>query len=370
MSNKSEDFIFALQPDAIVVDDIVLTSDFGIIPFGIRQFTNSDLSHAALCTKPGMLFEAVHSGVLRRSVIGTFAHRRDWIKVLRPKTTLPKNKDGLLVADYAEALYGRAYSRQGAAASRFSILGGATDGAVFCSEVIAQAYLQYGVCLVPGKKPSQIYPGLLLTSPELIDVTDRCIRKLGSVTNADLYRQVIDTANHEMPGAEMRMNRRVFAAVQKELGDQLPKTVHSLTDLSIWLSQEFTAEAVRLVDGRILDVLEREGLFKWHDDFSADAQTIAATLEFAAKAAELSIGEPMNPDIQALLDDLIETIPLAEASLKAKEQTANDYDELAKTTDLKTFDRFKSLYRLQYDEAQRVHQARTRLIEALRRRNQ
>src|SRR5436190_15309920 len=127
MSQETEDVIFALQPGTIRIDDIVLTSDFGAIPLGIRRFTRSDFSHAALCTRPDMLFEAVREGVMRRSVLGTLAPCQEWIRVLRPKKALAPNQHGLRVADYAEALYGRAYSRRGATASRFSLLGGAED---------------------------------------------------------------------------------------------------------------------------------------------------------------------------------------------------------------------------------------------------
>jgi len=48
MSKESEDIIFALRPGSIKIDDIILTSDFGAIPFAIRKFTRSDFSHAAL----------------------------------------------------------------------------------------------------------------------------------------------------------------------------------------------------------------------------------------------------------------------------------------------------------------------------------
>src|ERR1051326_7396160 len=145
MNAQTENVIYALRPGSIEINDVVLTSDFGIVPWGIRTFTASDLSHAALCTMPDMLFEAVREGVMRRSVIGTFAYRPEWIKVLRPRKPLPPNHLGLTVADYAEALYGRGYSRRGAVASRFPVIGAAGDGAIFCSQAIAHAYAEYGV---------------------------------------------------------------------------------------------------------------------------------------------------------------------------------------------------------------------------------
>lgn len=365
MNKKSEDIIFALHPGSIQVNDIVLTSDFGLVPWGIRTFTKSDFSHAALCTMPDMLFEAVRDGVMRRSVIGTFAYRPDWIMVLRPRKSLDPNHLGLTVADYAEALYGRGYSRRGAVASRFPAIGAGEEGSLFCSQVIAHAFSEYGVELVPGMTPAQIYPALLVDSPELEDVTNGCIRQLGSVSDAEQYRLVIDTAGQEAPGAEMRMNRRVFEAVQKELGNLLPERIHSLTELSIWLSQEYKSSAAQQSDSRILAILDREGMFSWYDEFSANARRMAGILEFAAQAAELSTGEPRSVEIQALLDDMRETMPLADAALERRRSTAQDYEAVAKATDFKTFARIASLYKQQYDDAVRIHEARRRLVDAL-----
>jgi len=363
-----EDFIYALVPDAVQIDDIVLTSDYGKIRFGIRALTGSDFSHAALCTRPGMLFEAVPEGVMRCSVLGTFAPRPEWIRVLRPKIPLPPNKDGLRVADYAEALYGRAYSRRGAAASRFPILGTSRDGSVFCSQLIAQAFFDYGAPLVPGKPTAQIYPGLLLESAEVVDVTEDCIRKLGSTSDADLYNEVVATARQELPGAEMLMNRSAFEAVRKKMGQDLPEHIYSLTDLAIWLSQEFHTEVVKRSDPKILATIESEGMFTWYEAFSAKVQNDAVVLELVAKAAELVADEPINREIQALLDDLSEAIPIGEASLAARKTTAQEYAAIATRTGLQTFARLRDTYQRQYEDAERIHKAQMRIVEALRQR--
>ena len=42
MNKKSEDIIFAPRPGNIQLNDIVLTSDFDLVPWGIRTFTKSD----------------------------------------------------------------------------------------------------------------------------------------------------------------------------------------------------------------------------------------------------------------------------------------------------------------------------------------
>jgi hypothetical protein len=312
-----------------------------------------------------MLFEAVPDGVMRRGVFGTFAPCAEWIRVLRPNRPVPPNKYGLRVADYAEALYGRGYSRQGAVASRLPVIGGLEDGSVFCSQVIAHAYLECDVILIPGKDPSQVYPGLLLKSPELMDVTEECVREIGSASDTDLYNRVVGAANAELPGAEMRMNRRVIKAIQKELGRDLSAHVHSLTDLWMWLALDFSSEAVKRSDPTILTTLEREGMFEWYDKFSAKVQADAAVFEVAAKRAELPVGR-MTPEIKALLDYVSEIISAGETKLEARKNTAQEYDGLAKRTGLKTLARLSDTFRRQYEDADRLHQAGMRLIGLLR----
>jgi len=365
IGSETEELIYALLPNSIQVNDIVLTSATGVVPWGIRKFTDSDFSHAALCTRPGMLLEAVTVGVMRRSVIATYASQPEWIKVLRPKMALPLDSHGLGVADYAEALYGRGYSLRGAAASKYSIIGPAAAGPVFCSQVIAQAFADYGINLIPGKRPCDIYPGLLLKSPELLDVTTSCIRKVGARSSPEQHDQIVAAAEQELPGSEMSMNRRAFKAIRKELGAALPDSIHSLTDVSIWLSIEQNSDVVNGADEIILSVLEREGMFQWLDEFSVGATSLAQTLEFAATAAEQSMNEPMNADIESLLDDLTETAQLGQSSLAGRAATKNDYANLASKTGLKTFDRLRGVYQRQFDDAERIHQARARIIAAL-----
>jgi len=315
-----------------------------------------------------MLFEAVPDGVMRRSVVGTFAPQREWIAVLRPKRPLPPNGQGLTVAHYAEARYGRAYSYRGALASRLPIVGGAVDGSVFCSQVIAQAFHDYGLDLVPGKLPAQVYPGMLFHSPELTDVTEDCIRKLGSVTDTDAYTQVIGTAAHELPGTEMQMNREVFEALQKELGKDLPARVYSLTDLGAWLAQEYTTEAAQRSDAKILGILETEGMFSWYDAFSEKVRRDAAVLEFVADAAEKISGGPWPTEMEAFLAEVTAMSEHGESRVDARRNTAQDYNTLAEKTGFKTFARLRDEYQRQYEDACRIHDAQARLLKALRQR--
>jgi len=239
---------------------------------------------------------------------------------------------------------------------------------MFCSQVVAEAYLLYGMRLLPGKVPSQIYPGLLLESRELSDVTDKCIRRLGSVSSADTYNLVVETASQELPGNEMRMNRRVFDAIRKELGDSIPERIHSLPDLTSWLAVDFRSEGAMHSDPAILNVLEREGMFKWHDEFRANSAFWIALLEMAADQAEAeaSAGIPLKPEIQEFLQNLADTAQLRQTSLQGRRATSQEYQRLARKTGLKLFDHLSAIYREQYENAERLHRATDRMIAGLK----
>lgn len=316
-----------------------------------------------------MLLEAVTTGVMRSSAIATHAPKQEWIKVLRPALPLPSNSQGKRVADYAEAIYGRGYSYRGAFASRFPVIGAAEPGRVFCSQVVAQAFADYGAPLFPDKKPCEIFPGLLAVSPNLVDVTFDCVRAVNSETDAELYQQIRATAEQSSPSEEMLMNRRAFDAIKSELGQTLPRDVHSLPDLFTWLSANSALPEASRADETIHDLLEREGMFKWSDEFSAQVQALAGILELCASGAEASVNDEMTEEIRLVLDDLRETIPLGDSSLAGREVTKNENAELAKITGLKTFKRMSDVYRRLYEDSKRVHDARVRVIRALEQRS-
>ena len=130
------------------------------------------------------------------------------------------------------------------------------------------------------------------------------------------------------------------------------------------MSIEFQTDAVKCADDKILRILEREGMFKWLDDLSERAKVLAQTLELLA-IAELSVTEPMNAETNALLKDLKETLQLGDSSVAGRENTKDDYINLARTTGLKTFTRLSGIYKRQHDDAVRVHEARKRIISGI-----
>ncbi len=131
--------IYSLRHEDIKVGDIVFTSRPGFVPWLIRFFTLSSVSHVAICTKPGFLLEAVPRGVVRRAVFSTHVVRKRWIKVLRPKMELVPNADGLTVEYLAEQKLYYGYSVPGAISTRIPFISFDEDGAVFCYRLVAEA---------------------------------------------------------------------------------------------------------------------------------------------------------------------------------------------------------------------------------------
>jgi hypothetical protein len=163
----------------------------------------------------------------------------------------------------------------------------------------------------------------------------------------------------------MRMNRRVFEAIRDRLSDNLPSHVHSLLELWTWLSENFTAEAVKRADLVIVDVLEGEGFFKWYEEWGNQVRSDTAGLEVLARAVEQSAREPITAAIRSLLADLADADLLGETSVSGRLDTRVSYERLARNTGLEIFQRLSEKYNAEYADAEKLHYGRKRLIRAL-----
>ncbi len=310
-----------------------------------------------------MLFEAVPTGVMRRSVIGTFTTRREWIKVLRPRQNLGPNSHGLQIAHYAERMYGRAYSKSRAAVSVVPWLAIADDGSTFCSRVIAEAYREYGIELIPGRHPSKVYPSMLLKSRVLEDVTDQSIRTLGSNSDRHIFEEVVATAAQELPGEEMQMNRQVFAAIHTALEERFPVEVVSLPGIWQWLAMN--SQVAREADAVVMEILEREGFVNWYAGWAEDVQDQAQLFENIAGVAERANHEAKPPDLQEFIQQYQEYLALDETALEARRDTMDQFSHWAAATGLSTLIYLRDKYEREHAIFARLTQANTRLLNAL-----
>ncbi|MGC2809067.1 MAG: hypothetical protein WA303_01680 [Bradyrhizobium sp.] len=179
---------FVFVPRFVCPGDILLTR----VPFdlldpstyagvAIRGATLAPFSHAALCIEPGLMIEAIGTGVCRLALGQTGSRQRRNVKLLRLTLDVP---DGHIIAQKA-AFFGhqylsRGYSIPGAIGTRIAALRKENRGDLFCSELVARAYREAGYSLLPGKGPGEIAPGDLLKSDALRDVTKLALLQIST----------------------------------------------------------------------------------------------------------------------------------------------------------------------------------------------
>jgi hypothetical protein len=102
--SENEDALYVLDPEKVLVGDIILTTGYRWTSWIIRTVTRCPFSHAAICTRRDMLIEAQPTGVTRALVSTTCSPTTAKLAVLRLRPGLsPVDKFGLQVADYAES---------------------------------------------------------------------------------------------------------------------------------------------------------------------------------------------------------------------------------------------------------------------------
>jgi hypothetical protein len=249
--------IYALDPQKVRESDIVLLLG---TPWG----------HAALCTQTNELFEAMPEGLHRRLISATYVHKRKQIRVLRPCASLDVNAVGKRLADYAEDLYGEDYNFGGALFALLKHLPLESEGKYFCSEVIAQIFMNYGHDLRLGSPSNKVKPrDFLKAVPETLgDVTQECLRRVDPVVQALEHAFILEAAEKSRWAAcEMKMNRKVFRTSMKLLEKAKPKDVYSLRQLWQWLGYEIrpnNADRIVRLESHLLRAMEISGYWQFY----------------------------------------------------------------------------------------------------------
>lgn len=327
----SEGEIYALETSKLQVGDIVLISQKGLASWAIRSGTRSTVSHAAVLTRPGMLLEAQPEGVRRRSTLSTFATKRDWITVLRPIFPVDKNSRGLSLARCAETRYGWAYSKIRAIGSPWPSLSEVTgwlDG-TFCSELVALAFADYGVDLLPRVKRSSITPGKLKESKLLSDVTASCIRVLHPVQDADAYNFTTRLHARKEPKQDMELERHCFK--QLRASRLTPRNVRTLHEALQWLaSLNMTTQADADIDAGIYRILTREGYFEFYEAQAYELRLGAKPFNDGIKVARTLSAANFTSEMKAFLSDLQGMLPTFEEHFVARIESYARSQQLAK----------------------------------------
>jgi uncharacterized protein YycO len=170
---------------ALESGDILLSAGKGITTYGIKLFTTSPVSHAALYVGQGDIIEAVGQGVRRRSLMESLEEES---VVVAFRAASVKAEQARRIVEFAEAQVGKKYNHMGVILQApFSLerrvcelpvipsrvrdfclrgvasiqLGAVSDKTFFCSQFLLEAYRYAGVPITDAD-PRWISPADIL----------------------------------------------------------------------------------------------------------------------------------------------------------------------------------------------------------------
>jgi hypothetical protein len=211
--------VYVLNPSALEIGDIVLSTDPADLTSRlIRMSTGGNYSHAAICTRVGLLMEATTTnggkgGVRRSSVLRIVAYDPASLRVLRLRQDVP-NREAIArkAAARAEWMLDRPYWTEGVVTFLPAKLTGKISlnepQAFFCSHLVAAMYREAQLDLLPAIKPELTAPSAFLNSDKLEDVTDQVLRiENEAIARANAPRD--DESPHTQ--IEQAVNQRVLS---------------------------------------------------------------------------------------------------------------------------------------------------------------
>jgi hypothetical protein len=186
-SNSNPSALYALDTHRTRPGDILLTR----VPMSfddqatwashvIQKVTKSPYSHAALCIEPGLFIEAIGTGIGRLVPAQACARATENIRLLRPHPDeVPQIAAVLRRATNAGQRYlQQGFARRAAPSGKVSAFQDPRRAATFCAQLIARAYEDADLVLVPGKKSEEVVPGDFLESPYFQDITAESVQKV------------------------------------------------------------------------------------------------------------------------------------------------------------------------------------------------
>jgi len=159
---KDDEPVWVLDPNKLHVGDVVLSTTEHWVSAGIRAFTSSDYSHAAIHVGGGFLIEAVGEGVRRLHCRAFIYPKESYVRVLRTKNLNAVDLEAASMA--ARSLLYRPYSTVGAIGTKLGFVRANDDPGRFCSQLVAEAY-------EIAKSPLSEKPSCDITPADLNDCT-------------------------------------------------------------------------------------------------------------------------------------------------------------------------------------------------------
>lgn len=160
--------VYLFDPDHLEPGDVVLERGRGLISAGVATITRGSFSHALMWIDGTDFIEAMPTGVRVLSYARVpVTNPKNW-RLLRP--TSEHRLKGKLAADAARNMAFKTYDGWGAG---LTVAGGRSipnPRSLFCSQLVARAYQEAGLELLPSTTPEQFSPNDLARSTHLHEV--------------------------------------------------------------------------------------------------------------------------------------------------------------------------------------------------------
>lgn len=263
---KSTQAIYLFDPVHLVPGDIVLERGRGVSSTIIAAATGGSFSHALIWVGSDFV-EAMPGGVRNLSFARVpVTVPANWA-LLRAK---PEHQSiSAAAANAARGMVFESYDSAGAVMTQIGGRQGARPGTRFCSQLIAEAYRRAGMDLVPGRRPEQITPNMLLRATthsrvplKLIDAAE----KNGGKPYPEYFLDRSVAFQKAPMQREGEINRELFKSVEDlvriaplPIGWRAarPGSFGEVLDLLPLLPPE---HGIPIAD-RLLEVMERTGYF-------------------------------------------------------------------------------------------------------------
>lgn len=302
-------------------DVIVTTNQKSLISWTIRKITNSDFSHAIICTDPPWCVESGGYGVLRFVINRFLVSSLNNVRILRLNQRSTRADVAENAARYADEQVTRKYAKKDVLAYPFRPIPQIEKGSFFCSQLVAESFRQAKLELVPAKTPLKISPGDLAQSHEFVDIARQCLRQ---ATNSDKLSCTgfLDGEGISAPHAEeVLLKQRIMKQLTPTLNklgvkagtydDLLQHLVQGSARGDSWVPQVDEALAKAILNSGLLS-LSRRYFPPHHDYYFLDVYLM-----------RLLCGVSLDKDdIRTLKDYYEEALKIRDQSIKEAESLA------------------------------------------------
>jgi hypothetical protein len=345
---------YMLDPERLMSGDVILSTQKGAVSLLIRIGTRSPFSHASIYLGGGLYAEAVGLGVRVRPVATMIKNR---MKVLRlaanssrdPVATALKASES--VNNYIHAPYWVTGAML--AIYRTTVL--ERRHRLFCSQLVAQAYEDAGLRIVPSLDPTKVTPASLAASSAFQDISASAVRRIWLIPDFVVGSHLVSLVDQEtMMFQDMHLDAVDWF---KERGIKVPQDWASMV---LFLGEDSNESIRSELDLALMSVLGRHGYTKLLKDVVN--RVLTPMEEWLEHFESLAIPDKQLATEYYFLEQALAAI---ETQAAIAEDNAKVYLELNARTPTSTFKFLALNEELRYGLAQRSLALTTTMMNAI-----